>query len=701
MATDDTADTDEDTALNYIAVLTNDTDVNGDSLSVSSVGSAGHGTVTNNNDGTINYTPNANYNGPDSFSYTVSDGNGGTDTATVNLTINAVNDAPVAVADANSVDEDQPLSATAPGVLDNDEDVDSSSLKAVLVDDVDSGELKLNTDGSYTYTSDANFNGEDSFTYKANDGSLDSNEVTVSITVTAVNDAPVGTVDAFTTDEDTDLTVSAANGLLKNDTDIEHDTLHVADADANTPDINPVSGPSHGQLTLNADGSFTYVPDADYNGSDSFTYRVCDNGSPQKCSVETAKVNVTINAVNDAPVTVDDSLTTNEDTAGNGNVLTNDTDVDNANLTAVVVAGASHGQLTLNADGSYTYTPSNNFFGSDSFTYKANDGSLASNTATVNITVTAVNDAPTAAAQSVTTNEDTGKQITLGANDVDGDALTYTIVSAPAHGTLSGTGANQTYTPDLNYNGSDSFTFKANDGTIDSNVATVSITVNAVNDAPTVTLASGGSCSTSTTSVSGTMNLALADVDSSGVLTLSATSSNQALVPAANVKLGGSGATRTVSITPAAKKSGSATITITASDGTDKSTTTIQVIVGTDKKETIPGTDASDMIFGLNGDDTINAGKSNDLVCGGNGGGVINGGAGDDTLDGGNGNDTLRGDDGNDILRGGQGNDRLEGGNNDDTLTGGSGTDGFDGGSGTDVATDYNAAEGDTRTNIP
>ena len=251
----------------------------------------------------------------------------------------------------------------------------------------------------------------------------------MSITVNAVNDAPVGTDDAFTTEEDTDLTVSAANGLLKNDTDIEHDTLHVANADANTPGINPVSGPSHGQLTLNADGSFTYKPNTDYNSSDTFDYRVCDNGSPQKCSVETAKVNITINPINDAPVVVDDSLTTDEDT---------------------------------------------------------------------------------------------GKLITLGANDVDGDALTYSIVDAPAHGTLSGTGANRTYTPASNYNGSDSFTFKANDGTVDSNTATVSITVNAVNDAPTVTLASGGSCSTSTTSVSGTMNLSITDVDSSGALTLSA-----------------------------------------------------------------------------------------------------------------------------------------------------------------------------------
>jgi CSLREA domain-containing protein len=492
----------------------------------------------------------------------------------------------------------------------------------------------------------------------------------------AVNDAPVATDDTAETDEDTAKDIS----VLGNDTDVDGDSLS----------ISSVGSAGHGTVTNNNDGTINYMPNANYNGPDSFSYTVSDGNG----GTDTADVSITVTAVNDAPDAVNDSATTAEDTATDINVLTNDTDVEGDSLSVSGFSQGTNGTVSENDDGTLKYMPNANFFGSDSFTYKANDGSLASNTATVNITVAAVNDAPTAAAQSVTTNEDTGKQITLGANDVDGDALTYSIVSAPAHGTLSGTGANQTYTPDLNYNGSDSFTYKVNDGTVDSNEATVSITVNAVNDASTVTLASGGSCSTSATSVSGTMNLSLADVDSSvDPLTLSATSSNQALVPAANIKLGGSGANRTVSIAPAAKKSGSATITITASDGTAKSSpTTIQVIVGTDQKETIGGTSGADMIFGLNGDDTINARESNDLVCGGNAGGVISGGAGDDTLDGGNGNDVLRGDAGKDIVRGSAGND---------TLTGGSEADSFDGGSGTDVAKDYNAAEENTRTNIP
>ena len=699
-AVNDSATTAEDTATDII-VLTNDTDVEGDSLSVSGSSQGTNGTVSENDDGTIKYTPNANYNGSDSFTYTVSDGNGGTDTATVNLTVNGVNDAPVAVADANSVAEDQSLSATAPGVLDNDEDVDSSSLKAVLVDDVDSGELTLNTDGSYTYTPDANFNGEDSFTYKANDGSLESNEVTVTITLTAVNDAPVAAIDEKTTPEDTPVYID----VLSNDTE------GAANEGSQTLYVKSVADPANGTAQIVTEdgpnkGKILYTPDENYHGSDTFTYEVCDDGTPEQCTTKDATVNVTVSAVNDAPTANAQTVTTNEDTSKE--ITLSGNDVDGDNLSYSVVSGPTHGTLS-GTGANLTYTPDENYNGSDSFTYKANDGSLDSDPATVNITVTAVNDAPVAKDDSYSTNEDTQLNITapgvLG-NDTDVDSASLTAAkvlnSGPAHGTLTlNADGSFTYTPDANFNGSDSFTYKASDGSLASSTATVNITVTAVNDAPTVTLASGGSCSTGTTGVSGTMNLALADVDSSGVLTLSATSSNQALVPVANIKFGGSGADRTVGITPAAKKSGSATITITASDGTATSTTTIRVIVGSDKKETITGTIGADMIFGRNGDDTINAGAGNDLVCGGNGGGVINGGAGDDTLDGGNGNDTLRGDDGNDILRGGQGNDRLEGGNNDDTLTGGTGTDGFDGGTGTDVATDYNAAEGDTRTNIP
>ena len=184
---------------------------------------------------------------------------------------------------------------------------------------------------------------------------------------------------------------------------------------------------------------------------------------------------------NIAPVAQNQDVSTNEDTAKS--ITLTATDANGDSLTFSVVSGPTNGTLTGTAP-DLTYTPNANYNGPDSFTFKANDGQVDSNTATVSITVTPVNDAPVANGQSVTTNEDTAKAITLSASDVDGNGLTFTVVTEPTNGTLSGTAPNLTYTPNANYNGPDSFTFKANDGTEDSNTATVSITVTPVNDAP-------------------------------------------------------------------------------------------------------------------------------------------------------------------------------------------------------------------------
>jgi VCBS repeat-containing protein len=193
-----------------------------------------------------------------------------------------------------------------------------------------------------------------------------------------------------------------------------------------------------------------------------------------------------VKAVNDAPVADAKSVSTDEDTAVT--VTPTGSDVDGDKLAFTVVAAPAHGAVTVNADGTFTYTPAANFNGADSFTYKANDGAADSSPATVSIAVRPVNDAPVANGANLTTDEDLVLNGTAVATDVDGDKLMYLLVSGPAHGTLQlnadGTFA---YTPAANYNGSDSFTYKANDGTVDSNTATVSISVKAVNDAPTLT----------------------------------------------------------------------------------------------------------------------------------------------------------------------------------------------------------------------
>src|SRR5207247_522956 len=246
------------------------------------------------------------------------------------------------------------------------------------------GSLTLNANGSFTYTPNANFNGSDFFTYQTNDGTSNSNVATVTLTVTAVNDAPVAIGDGYATSEDTPLTVAAA-GRVANDTDIDGDALSAV----------LVSGPANGSLTLNADGSFTYSPSANFNGTDSFTYQANDGIS--NCNVSTVTLSVT--EVNDAPLAAADSYSTSEDTpltVTAAGVLANDTDIEGNPLTAVLVSGPTSGSVTLNANGSFTYTPSANFNGTDSFTYRANDGAADSNVATVTLTVTAVNGAPAA-----------------------------------------------------------------------------------------------------------------------------------------------------------------------------------------------------------------------------------------------------------------------------------------------------------------
>jgi bacillolysin len=313
---------------------------------------------------------------------------------------------------------------------------------------------------------------------------------------------------------------------------------------------------------------------------------------------------------------------------------------------------------------------------------------------------TCANSAPIAREDSYSTDEDTvlnqpAPGVLSNDTDPDGDDLTAALVDNVTHGKLTfKPDGSFSYAPDKDFFGTDTFTYKANDGSADSGVTRVTITVNPINDPPTLEVAAGGACGPSTDR-SGTINLAVNDVDNPvASLTLSASSSNTKLVRNEDVVFSGTGATRTMKVTAVDKKSGTANITVTVSDGTPPGTPIIvPVMVGTPQSDVMNGTDAADMIFGLAGVNTLNGDKGNDLLCGGNSRDTLNGGAGDDTLDGANGNDTLRGDADKDILRGNLG---------DDALTGGTQADSFSGGPGTDSAPDFNAAEGDTKdTTIP
>jgi subtilisin family serine protease/subtilisin-like proprotein convertase family protein len=390
-AVDDSYTVDEDGTLDLGAasVLDNDTDPEGDPLTALLVTSPAHGTLTfDEATGSFEYTPVADFNGTDTFRYVANDGTSSSLVpATVTITVNPINDAPVAVGDTYVVTEGETLSVAAPGVLDNDTDVDGDTLTAVLQTDVSGGTLNFNSNGSFNYTPTGAVGTIDSFTYTANDGTVDSNIATATI---RINARPVITPDALTTDED----VPATFNIIGNDTDADPAPFGGIDP-TSVVITNP---PDHGTLTVNANGTVYYEPDAEYNGPDSFMYTVNDlDGATSLPGL--AEIDVVF--VNDPPVANDDYGTAAVNAAVTVDVLGNDIDIDpetDFDLTTVtVVTDGTHGTAVANADGTITYTPGTDFAGGDLFTYTVTDMILpgsgvtgaveTSNTATVYIRV--------------------------------------------------------------------------------------------------------------------------------------------------------------------------------------------------------------------------------------------------------------------------------------------------------------------------
>jgi VCBS repeat-containing protein len=476
----------EDGVLTATTVLANDHDADGDPLSAKFGSNPAHGTLNLNADGTFTYTPVADYNGPDSFTYLPNDGHADGAAVTVSITVTPANDLPLANGVTYSIAEDGILTVSALGVLANDSDKEANPLTAVLKTNPAHGVLALHADGSFTYTPTANYNGPDSFTYAAHDGTGEGNIATVAITVNAQNDAPMGAPDSYTLMEDAVLQILVP-GLLGNDSDPDGDALRVAQG----PSI-LTTAPVHGVLkAMGNDGSFTYQPSANYNGPDSFTYVVTD-GKAQSAPVT---VNLIIRAQNDAPSSANDSYTVAHNAtlkvSAKKGVLKNDSDTDGDVLRSLVVSQPTRGLLHMQLDGSFTYNPPSgncNADSTDAFTYWANDGAADSNVATVNITIHCVNRAPVANGDVYSVQQ--GVQLAIPApglmvndSDPDGNQLTAVLVTQPTRGAL-GFNPNGGFVYKAPTAGADSFTYKVTDGALDSSVVTVSINVTATNQVP-------------------------------------------------------------------------------------------------------------------------------------------------------------------------------------------------------------------------
>ena len=597
-------------------LLLNDSDPNRDVIKVvtSTVTAAAHGTVTIGaaGDGTFTYVPNANYNGTDTFTYQVTDGRLVSNFATVTITITPVNDPPVAVNDAYSTPQDVNLIVNAASgiILSNDSDVDNATttLRATLVASVSHGTLTLLADGSFGYNPTTGYAGTDSFTYFVTDpGGLTSNVATVTITIlpqnidvvatpVCVNDSayvnysvsavnftpppgatvlvewfdslgtivrtdtaqpqsgqllwpgmvlsagqpvdwpgwvlsgglwlvgndgfqltkPVATVrftmtkakstsvsyplavtgcnpnprpnqaptavnDAYTTAEDTALTVPAS-GILTNDTDPENGPLTVA--------LPIITQPAHGTVTQNADGSLTYMPALNYNGTDSYTYKAKDAAGNLS---NTATVTITITPVNDPPVAVNDAATTPMNTAITLAVVNNDTDPDGDALTVISFTAPTTGTVTQSGN-QLVYTPATGFFGTATFTYTISDGHGGTSTATVTITIPNGNHPPVAVNDAATTMVGMPVAIAVLGNDSDPDGDVISVVSntSPAHGAVTRVGGVFTYTPAAGFTGIDTFTYTISDGHGGVATATVTITVSGCVAGVSTTYTQGG-----------------------------------------------------------------------------------------------------------------------------------------------------------------------------------------------------------------
>ena len=331
--------------------------------------------------------------------------NVGVDGTTDELVV-STNTPPVANPDAYSVQENGSLTTVAgvDDVLQNDTDADIDPLTVNTTPVVGpaNGTLTLNADGSFTYTPDPGFAGTDTFTYEISDGNGGLAQALVTINVTPVNGAPVTAPDAYSIGEDGNLVVGAAAGVLNNDLE--------PDGDAMTVNTAPVVSPTNGVLIIAADGSFTYSPDPDFNGTDGFVYEVSDgNGGLAQASVA-----IDVIAINDAPVANSDSVLapSGAPLAISGTDLVgNDVDADGETLTIVSFTLPTFGSLVDDGSGNYVYTADSGFAGIDSFSYTVADPSGATATALVVVDVTAGSGAPPGSTPTPPADEDVAEQL--------------------------------------------------------------------------------------------------------------------------------------------------------------------------------------------------------------------------------------------------------------------------------------------------
>ncbi len=550
-------------------VLTNDTNqysgdlrVNADALILPQ-----HGTLNINESGDFTYIPIANFNGEDTFSYQVANELGMTDTAVVEITILAVNDAPIALDNTYSITNNGTLVVLSPGLLINDSDIDLDDLTVdtTPVSEPTRGQLTLFDNGGFEYQGEQNMQGQDSFQYRVVDAQGAQAIANVTIVSSNTNVAPVTKNDSYSLSEDETLVVTAANGVLSNDTDPNNDSFSV--------DETFMVAPTHGQLLLATDGSFSYVPDANFNGVDQFQYQAIDSLG----ATSTATVTLVINSEPDNPVAQNDAYQFSKNklfevTVQNG-LLINDFNIEAGDLSVNTTAinATQNGELTLNADGSFTYQPDLGFIGVDSFTYSISNEQGLTATAQVTLSESGVNTFPEANDDQYTLDEDSSASlldVLANDTDADGDTITISNIENTAGEAAIVAGKIQ-FTPPANFSGEIVLTYTITDGYstgnegINDRTASVTITVTPVNDAPT---ANTDSATMNEDAPALLVNVLANDSDIDGdTLVITAATADRGSASVVDNK---------IQYTPAPNTNGTAIINYTISDGNGGTATT-------------------------------------------------------------------------------------------------------------------------------
>ncbi|WP_233749455.1 Ig-like domain-containing protein [Ferrimonas balearica] len=475
VARPDIASTEEDTPL-PLDLLVNDEDVDGVLLpsQVTITVPPTLGTVSQDSNGDWIYTPNPNASGVDSFEYWVVDELGlASESVVVNITINPVNDLPVAVDDTVRLPEDGNFVIN---VLGNDWDIDGALVASstTVVVPPENGTVVLDSaTGFLRYQANVDYVGADRFRYRVqDDDGAWSNDAWVLITVDAVNDAPLANDDRFEINEDQ----SGVLVVIGNDSDVD------GQLDPTTIELKDL--PVGASFDVQPDGTVAVQPDADFSGELTLTYRVADD---QGVYSDWAEITVVVLPNNDAPEARADQFELAEGGVLDATVTDNDFDVDGDRVTATLVTSAQYGQLTLNRDGSFRYQHDGGEQSQDQFEYRINDGELDSDVVTVTLNILGINDAPQAADDQASTQEDQPVTVDVLVNDSDpdGDALTVTLIQSPKLGSASVTSDGRiNYQPLPNVFGRDTLKYQVDDGNGEVAQAIVTIDIVAVNDAP-------------------------------------------------------------------------------------------------------------------------------------------------------------------------------------------------------------------------